>query len=460
MLTQPATGGQIQGYDSATSAAPGSTVTYYVSTTAPSFRADVYRMGWYDGKGGLLMLSRTALTGVHQPPRTTPDPATGLTWADWQPSFSITVARTWPSGMYMTKLTTSTGYQAYVPLVVLGSGKAPILLVHASATEEAYNTWGSQSLYQGTTPALHLGRAVEVSFDRPFVRDFGAGEFFYWEYQMVRFLERNGYRVDYATDIDIAEHPEWLKRYRAVLIVGHDEYWTLSMRDGYLAAVAAGVSLGVFAGNTAYRQIRLEPSRLGPDRIQICYKEASLDPLYGRNNAVVTAFSWRDAPTDWDESRLLGAMYVSTGNIHHLPWVVQDPSSWVLAGTGLARGQSLPGLVGYEEDMYYPNLPHPAGLVVLSSSPVKTSKGVLDSNSTLYTAPSGARVFNAGTVEWSWGLDDFVTPTIERGLRTGGFVEDTRPDYRSPAAEIITRNILNDFLAGSPSPAATASPSP
>ncbi len=27
--------------------------------------------------------------------------------------------------------------------------------------------------------------------------------------------------------------------------------------------------------------------------------------------------------------------------------------------------------------------------------------------STLYTAPSGAQVFAAGTIAWTWGLDDF-----------------------------------------------------
>ena len=34
-----------------------------------------------------------------------------------------------------------------------------------------------------------------------------------------------------------------------------------------------------------YRHIRLASSPLGPDRVVICYKVASQDPMYGRNNA-------------------------------------------------------------------------------------------------------------------------------------------------------------------------------
>ena len=32
--------------------------------------------------------------------------------------------------------------------------------------------------------------------------------------------------------------------------------------------------------------------------------------------------------------------------------------------------------------------------------------GTATHNMTMYRAPSGARVFGAGTVQWAWGLDD------------------------------------------------------
>jgi hypothetical protein len=67
------------------------------------------------------------------------------------------------------------------------------------------------------------------------------------------------------------------------------------------------------------------------------------------------------------------------------------------------------------------------GLVILSRSPV----GSAFSNSTIYTASSGARVFASGTIEWSSGLD-----SSGYGC-TGGCV--------SPALQQTTRNIMANF---------------
>ena len=73
--------------------------------------------------------------------------------------------------------------------------------------------------------------------------------------------------------------------------------------------------------------------------------------------------------------------------------------------------------LGYEWDEAPDNGFDPAGLVRLSSTtlPVSTylldygntvGNGVSTHNLTLYRAPSGALVFGAGTVYWSWGLSD------------------------------------------------------
>ena len=85
--------------------------------------------------------------------------------------------------------------------------------------------------------------------------------------------------------------------------------------------------------------------------------------------------------------------------------------------------------LGYEWDEAPDNGFDPAGLVRLSSTtlPVNTylldygnttGAGVSTHNLTLYRAPSGALVFGAGTVYWSWGLSDnhdlVPTPTDPR----------------------------------------------
>ena len=53
-------------------------------------------------------------------------------------------------------------------------------------------------------------------------------------------------------------------------------------------------------------------------------------------------------------------------------------------------------------------------------------------NATIYTAPSGATVFAAGTMQWSWALDDWGAPDFE-GVRTP----------LDPRVDRITSNILD-----------------
>ncbi len=109
-------------------------------------------------------------------------------------------------------------------------------------TYRAYNNWGGKSLYGWNSPT---GAAVKVSFDRPYEMGnllisapaVGTGEFLItvqpadqgppggYEYPFVRFLEHEGYDVTYSTDEDTAENEAALLNHKALLVVGHDEYW-------------------------------------------------------------------------------------------------------------------------------------------------------------------------------------------------------------------------------------------
>src|SRR5213076_434454 len=75
------------------------------------------------------------------------------------------------------------------------------------------------------------------------------------------------------------------------------------------------------------------------------------------------------------------------------------------------------GVLGYEWDVDADNGFRPAGLVPLSTTTLTVSTYLLDyghtfgtgtatHHLTLYRAPSGALVFGAGSVQWSWGLDN------------------------------------------------------
>ena len=83
-----------------------------------------------------------------------------------------------------------------------------------------------------------------------------------------------------------------------------------------------------------------------------------------------------------------------------------------------ARALTLaPQTLGYEWDEDADNGFRPAGQFRLSSTTVSGLEvftdygsntkldGTATHNLTMYRAPSGARVFGAGTVQWAWGLD-------------------------------------------------------
>lgn len=448
----------IEGYAWTTSTNADDEVKFSVSTTASSFTAEVYRMGWYQGKGGRFLLRIPNIQG-HAYPVPSPDAQTGLIEANWPVAFTLKPGNTWVSGMYMIKLTASNGFQSYISLVLRSSLRGDFAFIHAVNTDEAYNTWGGTSLYQDYKGILAAKRAYKVSFDRPFRQDTGAGQFFYWEYPMVRWLEKNGYDVSYLSDVDVQNNPYALLNHRALLIAGHSEYWSKYMRDNLEAAVNNGVNLGVFAADTFYWQVRYEP-RLSdtriPERILVCYKDKNADPLFDKDDRLVTVL-FRDNPLYRPEQRLLGAMFGGYFAIdpqrQGFPWIVKDASSWVFAGTGLKNGDGLPGLVGYEYDRVYQDYPLPPGDNILSSSPVTDINKNQDvSNATLNTAKSGARVFDAATMQWSWGLDNSTT-----FYATNNFV--------NKAAQKITENILQNFLTvgGKPQvnpPAATSRPQP
>ena len=149
--------------------------------------------------------------------------------------------------------------------------------------------------------------------------------------------------------------------------MGHDEYWTNTMRDVVLGARDAGTNLAFLGANTMYWRIRLEPGAEGPARVVVGYRHsAHLDPLYAQGSVEATAM-FREPPVPRPEHDLLGMQYecypVDTD------YVVASPGWWGFRGTGVRRGDHVPGLVGPEADRVYPDGRLPRPLQVLSHSP-------------------------------------------------------------------------------------------
>jgi hypothetical protein len=136
-----------------------------------------------------------------------------------------------------------------------------------------------------------------------------------------------------------------------------------------------------------------------PDREEVNYKpwSALADPAWRTDPSQVTT-DWREPPLDDPESRLLGGMYEC--NPVDAAGVVVAPAAWLLAGTGVRAGTRLPGLVGSEYDRVQAGAPRPARVELLLHSPVRCRGQASFADTTYYTAPSGAGVFDSGTTSW------------------------------------------------------------
>ena len=408
-VTTPQAAGDIEGFADRVSAQVGDTVTLRVNTKAATFHVEAYRMGYYQGIGARKVWQSAEVPGGRQPPPAI-IPPTNTVVCQWTPTLAITVDPTWTPGAYLLKLVGATGEQGFIPLCIRDDAStSAILLMHSVASWQAYNRWGGYSLYYGNrggaqsftqAPAggTYADRARIVSFDRPYCHDWasGASDFVGNELPVIFQAEQLGLDVSYWTDVDLHEQPALLARHRALFSLGHDEYWSTPMRDGVAGAVQQGLNVGFLGANACYRQIRLEPSPIGPDRYLVCYKSAAEDPMTGHDDALVT-INWEQSPVLNPESSLIGSMYQDIDADADM--VIADPTSWALAGTGLTAGQHLPHAVLGEFDRYVPGGVSPSNVDVIAHSLVANRHGNF-SDVTWYTTPSGGGVFATGNATW------------------------------------------------------------
>src|SRR5436190_116905 len=81
---------------------------------AQTYTIDIYRLGWYGGLGGRLMLHVNPTLGFQQPVCPT-NATTGLIECNWSTSYTLSVPTSWTTGAYVALLTNSNNYQNYVP---------------------------------------------------------------------------------------------------------------------------------------------------------------------------------------------------------------------------------------------------------------------------------------------------------------------------------------------------------
>ena len=210
----------------------------------------------------------------------------------------------------------------------------------------------------------------------------------------------------------------------------------------------AGVNLLFWSGNEVYWKTRYEPSidGTGTDyRTLVSYKETwannGLDPSPSAYANIDPSNEWTGTWRDLrfvnsvdangfhiavgarPENSLSGQLFLADGSGEagalDVPSDYADLRFWRNTAVASGNGASdiAPGLIGYEWDVVPNDENRPAGLILLSSSTLNWSEiltdqgnrvepGTATHNLSLYRADSGALVFGAGTVFWSWGLSN------------------------------------------------------
>ncbi|MEO5999435.1 MAG: N,N-dimethylformamidase beta subunit family domain-containing protein, partial [Chitinophagaceae bacterium] len=379
----------IEGYCSKMSLHAGELLDIFVSADALSAEKgfttevtiDLYRIGYYGGKGGRFMQQLGPLpVSTQQVP---PIAEHRLRACNWKRSASFTIPKDWISGVYVGKLScTAHRYQSYIIFVIRDDRKAEIMFQTSDTTWQAYNKWPNEySLYDSDSPLQPHSARTWVSYDRPYGKypqvvdqplSQGSGEFLLWEYPLCYWLEQQGYDVTYCSNIDTHADRQGLNRVKCFFSIGHDEYWTLPMFENVKSAIDNGLNAAFLSGNAIMWVIDLkagvdiDPATIdGPSGLDLAKGQrvsVTPDPKRLANRTmyrigrfggetetekalgIMGPFERKNWP---NENTLIGArtMYPFNGSAD---WIVSKADHWILEGTGMKKGDKIPGLVGWE----------------------------------------------------------------------------------------------------------------
>jgi len=464
-------------YTDRLSYAPGDTVAFHVSSSAPRYDVEILR----DGAVPTTAARLPEQTGVRHP---TPADAYAK-GCGWPVAFTWRVPADAPSGGYVvvTRFAGPGGqtreqYHWFAVRPAAGKPRARrVLLIAATGTWTAYNEWGGANHYQGIAGAGGCWPAPVLSLERPWSRGFvrlpegaprsslespvrtggiaryanrewalanGYARFYAsagwatYDRQFLVWAERNGYAVDVITQHDLQFRPEALDGYACAVVVGHDEYWSWEMRDTIDGFVDRGGRVARFGANYMW-QVRLEDE----GRRQVCFKYVARDhdPLRGTAGAPGQRLSstWEDPLVGRPGAATMGlnALYGIYARIGQATprasggFTVYRPDHWAFAGTDLYYGDLFgaeAGIVGYEVDgvdyTFRDGLPYPThqdgapeGLAILAMAPAvmgETDRGHWGSTPGIGDSDA---LFKAMVL-----YDDTSPAALDRAMRGAGMV--------------------------------------
>ncbi len=355
----------------------------------------------------------------------------------WPPSWTVTATSGWAPGCYYADIveqTTATrDVKAFFWIVTNPGRSGRVLCRLGTNAYQAYNPWGGHSLYPNDDDEA---RGLIVSFDRPTPPDF-----FEYDIFLVRWLEGlaglGG--VDYACNFDVHHNPGLIDAYPLVVTSAHDEYWSDVEFGAFERRIfQLGRNTAFFGANTAYCQVRYgdlnwPPSGADQGRQLVCYK-TSFDPIASRigDSHLLVTDNFR-ANGRRPETQLLGGAYQNwfePGGTQRPAYTVARTDLPFFEGTGWKVGDNAADVVGYEWDNRDPDgdgrhllAPganpriDPASVKVLFQGHATGADGQPGlAEATYYVSSAGAKVFNAASVRWAWGLgkEGFVNAPFQR----------------------------------------------
>ena len=487
---------RIAGFSTNMSVNSGQTVHFKIDVQGGAdYTIKIYRIGYYSGDGARIVADLGTFSGDSQPQGIS-DPVTGMLDCDnWSESASWNIPASAVSGLYIAKLVRTGGGSNHIAFIVRNdASSSDIYFQIPDVTWQAYNGYGGNSCYDGNT-GYPNGHAVKVSYNRPifpynslFNTDGRQADWYMnSEYPMIRWLERNGYDVTYTGGNDVHNNGNRLLNHKILLFAGHDEYWSKEQRNNVEAARAAGIHLAFFTGNEVYWKVRWENNNGNEDRTLVCYKEGKLGTGFlgertcgskcdasspewtglwrtgdnydaGRpENELLGQISWTEAVED--------AIKVPAFYRRMRFWRNTTVTSMATGETTSLGGRTLGYEWDYEQDAYKNT--NPQGRITLSSTTINGKTHKLS----LYKYASGALVFGAGTIQWSWGLDGqhygvfheinknmqqatvnlFADMGVQPGTLQNNLIEGTpSTDFIAPGSTITAPSTGSSFPVRSP----------
>jgi hypothetical protein len=497
---------------------PGDEVRFHASSTAVSVSIEIVRDGLVPAPVAALENLSVPLTALRR----------GFfeDGCDWPVVVAWTVPPGAPSGFY---LAISRGRDrhgnvrrqehGFFVRPDPGARTADLLLLSAMGTWTAYNDWGGANHYlsalgpEGFTfaPRLSLERPwarglvalppnaprkphdprtvppgsihryppIEFAHTRGYTKWYANAGWATYERPFAVWAERNGIRLDFATQYDLDREPELLDGYRAVVMVGHDEYWTWEEREAVHRWIERGGRVARFAGNFGW-QTRIERN----GTLQVCYKEQARahDPLRSTDRERRLTSAWEDPLVGWPGAETFGlnagwGIYALVGGLAARGsggFTVYRPAHWAFAGTDLGYGDVIGAearIFGYEVDgldyTFRDGLPFPTFTDGAPRSVEILAMGVAANSEPLLGHPGEVSYYGdsaPGLAAVRTGNPRPGPEQIAAGSRGAGMVVHFTLDRgqvfhagscewvagliaRDPFTEAITRNVLDRFTS-------------